>query len=115
MHASDILFRLIYYATETNQHIYNCSRDKKYLTADCNYCHLLEDNLHLFTTCNKIKNIWKNYEPIYIKLTNKNHSPDQHILTLSSNVKSNKCKKLITTLTHIITYEIWESKSNLKI
>ena len=113
-HTSDLLFGLIHYATKTSQHIYNCSRDKENLTANYDYCHLLEHNLHLFITCNQIKKIWKNYEPIYIKLTNKNHSSDQHILTLSSNAKNNKCKKLITTLTLIIICEIWESKNNLK-
>ena len=28
-HTSDLHYRLTHYATETNQHIYNCSRDKK--------------------------------------------------------------------------------------
>ena len=113
-HTSDLHYRLIHYATETNQYIYNCSRDKKHLSANCNHCNTTEDNLHLFTTCKRIINIWKFYKPTYYKLTNANHTPVQHILTLSSNVKNNKCRKLITTLTQLIIYEIWQSRNNLK-
>ena len=101
-HTSDLTYRLIHYATETNQHVYNCSRDKKNLTTNCNHCHLPEDNVHLVTTYKRIKNIWKNYETSFHKLTNKNHLPEQHLLSLSSNVKNKKYKRLITTLTQII-------------
>ena len=99
-HTSDLLFRLMHYATETNQHIYNCCGNKKNLPQTVTIVTYWKT---IFTTCNRIK-----------KLTNKNHSPDQHILTLSSNVKNNICKKLITTLTQVITYEIWQSRNHLK-
>ena len=48
---------------------------------------MTEDNLDLFTKCNRIQNIWKHYHAIYQKLT-KQHTPEQHILTLSSNNSS---------------------------
>ena len=68
-HTSDLHYRLIHYATETNQYTYNCSRDKNNLSANCNHCNITEDNLHLFTTCKRIINIWKFYKPTYYKLT----------------------------------------------
>ena len=57
---------------------------------------MTEDNLHLFTKCNRIQNIWKHYHATYQKLTKQQHTPQQHILTLSSNNSSSKRKKLIT-------------------
>ena len=51
----------------------------------------------------------------YLPKTNqKQHTPAQHILTLSSNNTNSKCKKLILMLTQIIIYEIWQSRNNLK-
>ena len=80
--------------------MYNCCGNKKNLPQTVTIVTYWK---RIFATCNRIK-----------KVTNKNHSPDQNILTLSSNVKNNKCKKLITTLTQIITYEIWQSRNHLK-
>ena len=73
-----------------------------------------QDNLHLFTTCHRIQNIGKHFQPTYQKLIKKQHTPDQPILTLSSNNTNSKCKKLTLTLTQIIIYEIWQSRNNLK-
>lgn len=47
-------------------------------------------------------------------MTDKNHTPQQHLLTLSSNIKNPKCKKLIITPTQTIIFEIWQSRNNLK-
>ena len=64
-----------------NNYIYKISTDKTNLNPNCNYCNKTEDNLHLFTTSRRIKNIWKNFTPTYHKLTKKHHTPDQNILT----------------------------------
>ena len=96
-HTSDLLYRLLHYVTTTNRYTFKISRDKKNLTLNCDFCNMTEDNLHLFTKCNRIQNIWKHYHVTYLKLTKQQHTPQQHILTLSSNNTTSKCKKLILT------------------
>ena len=113
-HTSDLLYRLLHYVTTTNKYIFTISRDKKNLTPNCDFCNITEDNLHLFIKCNRIQNIWKYYHATYQKLTKQQDTPQEHILKLSSNNISSKCKKLILTLTQIIIYEIWQSRNNLK-
>ena len=98
----------------TNRYTFKTSTDKKILTPNCDFCNMTEDHLHPFTKCNRIQNIWKHYHATYQKLTKQQHTPQQHILTLSSNNSSSKCKKLILTLTQIIIYEFWQSRNNLK-
>ena len=61
------------------------SSDKTGITPLCDYCHKLEDNIHLFTTCNIIKKIWIHFQPTYKKLTKRKYTPQQHIFTLSAN------------------------------
>ena len=75
---------------------------------------MTEHNLHVLTKCNRIQNIWKHYHAIYQKLTKQQHTSQQHILILSSNNTSSKCKKLILTLTQILIYKIWQTRNNLK-
>ena len=113
LHTSDLLYQLLHYVTTTNRYTFKISTDKKNLTPNCDFCNMTKDNLHLFTKCNRIQNIWKHYHATYQKLT-KQHTPEQHMLTLSSNNSSSKCKKLILTLTQIIIYEFWQSRNNLK-
>ena len=96
-HTSDLLYRLLHYVTTTNRYTFKISRDKKNLTLNCDFCNMTEDNLHLFAKCNRIQNIWKHYHVTYLKLTKQQHTPQQHILTLSSNNTTSKCKKLILT------------------
>ena len=48
------------------------------------------------------------------KLIKQHYTPQQHILTLSSNNVDSKNKKLILTLTQILMYEIWISRNILK-
>ena len=68
----------------------------------------------MFTTCDRIKKIWTYFQPYYRQLTKNNHTPQQHLLTLTSNNTNSKTKKLILTLTNTIIYEIWISRNNLK-
>lgn len=92
-HRTGLPFKLLHNITKTNHCTYQCSWDKADLNPSCDYCHKTEDNLHLFTSCHRIQNIWKNFKPTYNKLTKKHHKLEQHMLTLSSNVKNPKCKK----------------------
>ena len=94
--------------------IYTKSADETNLNPYRNYCHKTEDNLPLFTTCSRIQNIWKYFQPIYNKLAKKAHTPQEHILTLSSNNLNSNNNKLVLTLTQIIIYEIWQARNNLK-
>ena len=54
--------------------------------------------------------------PTDLQQTNKKntYTPQEHILTLSSNNLNPKNKKLVLTLTQIIIYEIWQARNNLK-
>ena len=65
---------------------------------NCNYCNKTEDNIHLFITCGRIRKIWTYFQPYYRQLTKRNHTPQQHLLTLTSNNTNSKTKKLILTL-----------------
>ena len=86
--------------------MHKCSRD---INPQCNYCGQPEDNLHLFTQCVRIRNIWKHYQTILTKLTGKNYSPQQHLLTLNTLNTNKNTTKLTITIIQIITYEIWQS------
>ena len=61
-----------------------------------------------------MRKIWTYLQPYCRQLTKRNHTPQQHLLTLTSNNINSKTKKLILTLTNIIIYEIWISRNNLK-
>ena len=61
-----------------------------------------------------MRKIWTYLQPYWRQLTKRNHTPQQHLLTLTSNNINSKTKKLILTLTNIIIYEIWISRNNLK-
>ena len=109
-----MLYKFLHYAIKTNNFVFTISRDKTGLTPTCDYCNIKEDNIHLFTTCTRIKKIWKYFQPTYEKLTKKQYTPRQHIFTLSTNNLNSKNKKLILTLTQLIMYEIWTSRNDLK-
>ena len=112
-YAKDLLYKFLHYAIKTNNFVFTISRDKTGLTPTCNYCNTKEDNIHLFTTCTRVKKIWKYFQPTNEKLTKKQYTPRQHIVTLSTNNLNSKNKKLIITLTQLIMYEIWTSRNNL--
>ena len=67
--AQNLLFKLLHYATKTSKYIYKISRDKVDLNPNCQHCNKTEDNLHLFTTCNRIQTIWTYFQTTYQKLT----------------------------------------------
>ena len=49
-YAKDLLFKFVHHAIKTNNFIYKISRDKAGLTPNCEHCHDVKDNIHLFTT-----------------------------------------------------------------
>ena len=113
-YAKDLLYKFLRYATKTNSYVFNISRDKTGLTSICDHCHIKEDNIHLFTTCTRVKKIWKYFQPTYQKLIKRQHTLQQRTSTLSANNLNSKNKKLILTLTQLIMYEIWKSRNNIK-
>ena len=84
------------------------------MNPSCKHCNKTEDNLRLFTTCNRAQKIWSYFQKTYHKLSKQQYTPRQHILTLSSNDTNPKNKKLILTLTQIIIYELSLSRNKLK-
>ena len=113
-YAKDLLYKFLQYATKTNKFVFTISRDKTGLTPTCDYCNIKEDNIHLFTTCTRVKKIWKYFQPTYEKLTKQQYTPQQHMFTLSAINLNSKNKKLILTLTQLIMYEIWTYRNNIK-
>ena len=109
-HTTDTLYRLLHHSLKTNQYTYKCSGDKTNLSPNCDFCNKTEDLLHLFTTCNRIKNIWKHYQPILDKLSKSPCTPEHLILTLSTNNVNIKIKKLMLTLIQLMIYEITNMK-----
>ena len=65
----------------------------------------MEENLHLFTTCNIVQKIWYYFLTKYHKPTKKiTHHKNTYLHSVSI-IQIQKIKKLIFTLT-LITYEI---------
>ena len=100
-HTKDLPFIFLHYVIETNNFVYKISRDKTGLTPNWEHCHNVEDNIHLFTACSRIKKIWRYLQPTHKKLTKRQYTPQQHVLTLSVNNLNFKNKKLMLTLTQI--------------
>ena len=113
-YAKDLLYKFVHYAIETNNFVFIISRDKTDLTPNCNHWQMTEDNIHLFTACNRVKESWRTFNLPPQKLTKRKHTPQQHIFTLSANNLNSKNKKLILTLTQVTMYERWISRNNIK-
>ena len=79
LHTIDILYRLLHHSIKTNQYTYKCSRNKTNFSPNCDFCNSTEDLLHLFTKCDRIKSIWKHYQPILDILPNSTNTPEHHI------------------------------------
>ena len=91
--------------------MHKCTQD---INPKCNYCQNIENNLHLFTECQRIDKICEYYQTHLTKLTGQKNSPQQHLLTLSTNKQNKHTTKLILTIVQIIIYEIWTSRNNHK-
>ena len=67
-----------------------------------------------FISCKRNKKIWKDFEKYYKCLTQKEHTPLQHILTHSATPIPSKTKKLVLTLTTTILNHIWKTLNQLQ-
>ena len=71
-------------------------------------------NSLLHQVCKRNKKILKHLQKYYQCLTQKEHTPIQHILTHSANTLPSKTKKLILTLTITILTHIWKTRNRLQ-
>ena len=67
---------------------------------------------YLYTDCKRSKKIWTHFQKYYKNLTQKEHIPLQHILSISALSLPPKTKTLVLTLTTMIT--IINIKNELK-
>ena len=58
---NDLHYRILHYSTKTNDYMHRFSKSN---SPNCDHCGNIEDNLHLFTKCPRIKKLWTHYEPI---------------------------------------------------
>ena len=91
--------------------MHKCSKNNN---PNCDHCGNIEDNLHLFTKCPRIKKLWTRYELILTKPTRKTNTPQGHLLTQSAQNSNKHITKLTLTIIQIILYEIWETRNNNK-
>ena len=89
--------------------MHKCPRD---INPQCRNCGQPQDNPHPFIQRARIRNTWRHYQTILTKLTGKNDTPQQHILTLNTLNTNKNTTKL--TIIQIITYAIWQSRNNYK-
>ena len=52
-YTKDLLFKILHYATQTNNYVYRISRNKTDIKPYCDYCNLVEDNIHLLQHVNE--------------------------------------------------------------
>ena len=63
---TDLYYRRLHYSTKTKEYMHKCTQD---INPKCNYCQNIENNLHLFTECQRIDKIWAYYQTHLAKLT----------------------------------------------
>ena len=114
---NNILYLLLHFATRTNDQIYRWTNQKYLKSPNCKLCDKTENITHLYIDCKRNKKIWKYFQKYYQTLTQKQNTPLQHILTISSLSLPPKTKKLTLTLTTTIltTYGKQETNYNLTI
>ena len=81
---------------------------------NCKLCDKTENITHLYIDCKRNKKIWKYFQKYYQTLTQKQNTPLQHILTISSLSLPPKVKKLTIILTTTILTHIWKTRNKLQ-
>ena len=91
---------ILHYVTRTNDHEYRWTNQKHLKSPSCKPCDKTENINHLYIHCKRNKKIWTDFQKYYTSLTQKKHTPLQHILlTISALLLPPKTKKLVLTLT----------------
>ena len=110
---NNILYLLLHFATRTNDQIHRWTNQKYLKSPNCKLCDKTENITHLYIDCKRNKKIWKYFQKYYQALTQKQNTPLQHILTISSLSLPPKTKKLTLTLTTTILTYIWKTRNKL--
>ena len=108
---NNTLYILLHYATRTNDHIFRWTNQKHLKTPTCKYCKNIENIKHLFVECKQNRKIWTHFQKYYQKLTHKDYTPLQHILSISAILIPSNTKKLILTLTVTILIHTWKTRN----
>ena len=80
---NNILYLLLHFATRTNDQIHRWTNQKYLKSPNCKLCDKTENITHLYIDCKRNKKIWKYFQK-HQTLTQKQNTPLQHILTISS-------------------------------
>ena len=86
----------MHYATRTNDQIFKWVNQKHLKSPNCKLCDKTENVTHLYIDCKRNKKIWKYFQK-HQTLTQKQNTPLQHILRISSLPLPQKTKKLTNT------------------
>lgn len=105
---------LLHFATRTNDYIFRWVNQKHLKNPNCKLCHKKEDIIHLYISCKRNKRIWEHFQKCYQKLTRKNYTPLEHIITHSASSLPSKTKKLLLTITSTILTHIWKTRNRLQ-
>ena len=108
---NNTLYILLHYATRTNDHIFRWTNQKHLKNPTCKYCKNIENIKHLFVECKRNRKIWTHFQKYYQKLTYKDYTPLQHILSISAILIPSNTKKLILTLTVTILIHTWKTRN----
>ena len=81
---------------------------------NCELCDKTENIIHLYIDCKRNKKTWKYFQKYYQTLTQKQNTPLQHILTISSLSLPPKTKKLTLALITTILTHIWKTRNKLQ-
>ena len=104
----------MHFAARTNDQIYRWANQKYLKFPNCKLCDKTKNITHLYIDCKRNKRIWKYFQKNYQTLTQKQNTPLQHILTISSLPLPPKTKKLTLTLTTAILTHIWKTRNKLQ-
>ena len=78
---NNILNLLLHYATRANDQVYKQTNQKYLKSPNCKLCNKTENITHLYIDQKRHKKNWKYFQKHYQTLTQKQHTPLQHILT----------------------------------
>ena len=92
-HHTYLHYKILHYAIKTHMNTHINVVEIKPISPYCGFCNITEAILHLLINCTTIKTIWTCYHSYYQKI-NKQFTPYQHILTISSNGKDKQTKRL---------------------
>ena len=112
---NNMLYMILHYSTRTNDHIYRWTNQKHLKNPNCRLCNNKEDVIHLSFSCKRSKRISKHFQKYYYKLTQRDYTPLEHILTQSASSIPSKTKKILLTITNTILTHIWKTRNRRQI